>query len=126
MNTVNSLENVFSKRPTVNATSVVHVLPCAGLLDQLASFWTKVASEFSSSPYILGYELINEPWAGEFSFKHCCCIARQVCAFQSGAKLCKCHFCLTVIGNIYANPELLIPQQADKINLQRIYDIVSL
>ena len=44
----------------------------------------------------------------------------------SGTKLCKCHFCVSFVGDIYANPELLIPQQADKINLQRIYDTVSL
>lgn len=29
-----------------------------------ATFWGKVAQEFSDNEYILGYELINEPWAG--------------------------------------------------------------
>ena len=36
-----------------------------GLLDGLAAFWGKVAQEFVDNPYILGYEIINEPWAGE-------------------------------------------------------------
>ena len=36
-----------------------------GLLDSLAAFWSKVSQEFSSNPYILGYDIINEPWAGK-------------------------------------------------------------
>ena len=35
-----------------------------GLLDQLAEYWWKVASEFKNYSSILGYEIINEPWAG--------------------------------------------------------------
>ena len=35
-----------------------------GLLDQLAEYWGKVAEEFKDFSNILGYELINEPWAG--------------------------------------------------------------
>ena len=39
-------------------------LGCTGLLDQLAEYWGKVAEEFKDFSNILGYELINEPWAG--------------------------------------------------------------
>lgn len=35
-----------------------------GLLDKLAEYWAKVASEFKDYENLLGYELINEPWAG--------------------------------------------------------------
>ena len=28
-------------------------------------FWSKVSQHFSGNPYVLGYELINEPWAGD-------------------------------------------------------------
>ena len=33
--------------------------------DQFAKFWGKVAEHFSDNPYVLGYELLNEPWAGD-------------------------------------------------------------
>lgn len=36
-----------------------------GGLDDWAKFWQDVASYFKSQPYILGYELINEPWVGD-------------------------------------------------------------
>eukprot|EP00055_Hartaetosiga_balthica_P012705 m.62515 g.62515 ORF g.62515 m.62515 type:complete len:499 (-) comp8033_c4_seq2:73-1569(-) len=36
-----------------------------GLLDSFAAFWGKVAQEFKAFGNILGYELINEPWAGD-------------------------------------------------------------
>lgn len=35
-----------------------------GLLDELKEFWVKVATEFKNFSNIVGYELINEPWAG--------------------------------------------------------------
>ena len=35
------------------------------LRDKFVRFWGKVATEFSASKYMLGYELINEPWAGD-------------------------------------------------------------
>lgn len=37
----------------------------ANALDSMAKFWAKVASIFKDSSNILGYELINEPWAGD-------------------------------------------------------------
>ena len=40
----------------------------AGLLDNLAAFWGKVAQEFVGNPYVLGYEIINEPWAGDNNY----------------------------------------------------------
>jgi endoglycosylceramidase len=36
-----------------------------GLRDAFAKFWGHAASAFSKSNYVLGYELINEPWAGD-------------------------------------------------------------
>lgn len=37
--------------------------------DHFARFWGTVAYHFSSNPYILGYELLNEPWAGDI-YRH--------------------------------------------------------
>eukprot|EP01065_Artemidia_motanka_P047746 TRINITY_DN7550_c0_g1_i1.p2 TRINITY_DN7550_c0_g1~~TRINITY_DN7550_c0_g1_i1.p2 ORF type:complete len:502 (+),score=221.05 TRINITY_DN7550_c0_g1_i1:72-1577(+) len=36
-----------------------------GGLDAWASFWKKVATTFRGNEGVLGYELINEPWAGD-------------------------------------------------------------
>ena len=33
--------------------------------DHFAGFWAKVADYFSDNQYVLGYELLNEPWAGD-------------------------------------------------------------
>ncbi len=33
--------------------------------DQFAKFWAIVADYFSGNRYIFGYELLNEPWAGD-------------------------------------------------------------
>ncbi|KAL5482104.1 hypothetical protein EMCRGX_G022389 [Ephydatia muelleri] len=33
--------------------------------DQFALFWGVVAKRFTGNPYVLGYELLNEPWAGD-------------------------------------------------------------
>ena len=35
-----------------------------GLRDSCAQFWATVAENFVDSPYIIGYDIINEPWAG--------------------------------------------------------------
>ena len=35
-----------------------------GLLISMAEFWGKVASTFSDDEFVIGYEIINEPWAG--------------------------------------------------------------
>lgn len=37
----------------------------AGSLDHFVTFWQTVAQSFSSYTSVLGYELINEPWAGD-------------------------------------------------------------
>lgn len=36
-----------------------------GLWDSLAAYWQQVAARFSGHSSVLGYELINEPWAGD-------------------------------------------------------------
>lgn len=36
-----------------------------GLADRLVRLWTAVAQKMASSPHVLGYELFNEPWAGD-------------------------------------------------------------
>ena len=35
------------------------------LRTRFANYWGKVADSFHSSPYLIGYELMNEPWAGD-------------------------------------------------------------
>lgn len=42
----------------------VHTHICVGLLTSMAEFWGKVASTFSDNEFVIGYEIINEPWAG--------------------------------------------------------------
>lgn len=37
-----------------------------GAQDHLAEHWSRVAAKFASNPYVLGYDLLNEPWAGNF------------------------------------------------------------
>lgn len=37
-----------------------------GMMDDLAAFWSAAAKEFRDVPGIIGYELINEPFAGDF------------------------------------------------------------
>jgi len=34
------------------------------LLDKFSNYWAKLASEFKTSKYILGFEIINEPFPG--------------------------------------------------------------
>mmetsp|Transcript_8442 Transcript_8442/g.23820 ORF Transcript_8442/g.23820 Transcript_8442/m.23820 type:complete len:539 (+) Transcript_8442:241-1857(+) len=36
-----------------------------GMQDAYVGFWRKVADTFKDHEYVLGYELINEPWAGD-------------------------------------------------------------
>lgn len=36
-----------------------------GLLDQFVKFWEVVVERFEGENYVLGYEIINEPWAGD-------------------------------------------------------------
>ena len=38
---------------------------CIGLLDSMGAAWSVVADYFKKDDNILGYELINEPWAGD-------------------------------------------------------------
>jgi endoglycosylceramidase len=36
-----------------------------GIADELVRFWVEVAKVFRGNEWVLGYELINEPWAGD-------------------------------------------------------------
>ena len=47
------------------------------LQDRFVLFWTKVSQHFSSNPYVLGYELINEPWAGDLETNPTHIVPRQ-------------------------------------------------
>lgn len=61
-----------------------------GLRDSWASFWENVALVFGNSgAAVLGYELMNEPWAGD----------------------------------AVANLSLMIPGVADRVNLQKMWDV---
>jgi len=62
-----------------------------GLADSFTGYWETVATTFSGGNNILGYELMNEPWAGD----------------------------------IYTDPELILPGVADLINLQPFYANIS-
>lgn len=62
-----------------------------GLLDSWAAFWAKTASSFKNFSNVIGYELINEPWAGD----------------------------------IYADPLLIVPKVADRMNLGPVYEVLS-
>lgn len=39
------------------------------VLDGFLYFWQRVAIKFRDNPYVLGYELLNEPWAGDI-YRH--------------------------------------------------------
>lgn len=38
----------------------------SGAVDSWSKFWVKIAQTFGSYSNVLGYELINEPWFGDF------------------------------------------------------------
>ena len=59
--------------------------------DDYINFWMKTADYFKNKRGIIGYEIINEPWAGD----------------------------------IYTQPDLLLPGHAGSKNLQPFYDIMS-
>lgn len=63
---------------------------------------------FADNEYVLGYELINEPWAGITK------IALYI------VKLIK-----MIIGDIFDHPKLLIPGVADEDVLAPAYEVVS-
>jgi endoglycosylceramidase len=34
------------------------------LLDKFGNYWKEVARAFKENPYVIGFELVNEPWPG--------------------------------------------------------------
>ena len=38
----------------------------ADALDKWSAFWRYVAQQFKDEPYVLGYNVINEPWVGDY------------------------------------------------------------
>ena len=62
-----------------------------GMLDDLSDFWSRSASYFKDNPYVIGYEIINEPFAGDF----------------------------------YEDPLLLLPGNAGRKNLARMYVVLE-
>jgi endoglycosylceramidase len=62
-----------------------------GMLDDLSDFWARSASYFKDNPWVIGYEIINEPFAGDF----------------------------------YEDPLLLLPGNAGRKNLARMYEAVA-
>jgi len=59
--------------------------------EEVGLFWSKVGEYFARNEAVIGFELINEPFAGD----------------------------------VWLNPDLLIPWQADKLNLQPFYDTIA-
>eukprot|EP00750_Incisomonas_marina_P017671 INCI2329.2.p1 GENE.INCI2329.2~~INCI2329.2.p1 ORF type:complete len:340 (-),score=46.71 INCI2329.2:781-1800(-) len=37
-----------------------------GMLDDMANFWKRSAEIWANKPSVIGYDIINEPWAGDF------------------------------------------------------------
>lgn len=53
-----------------------------GLQEHYAAMWERVAEHFGSQPYVLGYDLINEPWPG---WEYPTCIPSGCPRFETGA-----------------------------------------
>eukprot|EP00026_Physarum_polycephalum_P007748 Phypoly_transcript_07814.p1 GENE.Phypoly_transcript_07814~~Phypoly_transcript_07814.p1 ORF type:complete len:482 (+),score=58.45 Phypoly_transcript_07814:61-1506(+) len=62
-----------------------------GIRDSFAAYWQKLASIFVNYDNVIGYELINEPFAGD----------------------------------IFKNPDLMVPKVADRENLAPMYEILN-
>ena len=63
----------------------------SGALDYMSNFWVNVAKVFRNETGVIGYEIINEPWAGD----------------------------------IFKDPELLVPGHAGEKNLLPVYDVIN-
>jgi endoglycosylceramidase len=50
-----AFDNLWANRPGPDGV---------GLQDRYAAAWREVASRFDGQPYVLGYDLFNEPWPG--------------------------------------------------------------
>jgi endoglycosylceramidase len=74
-----SFDNLWANRPASDGV---------GLQDHYAAAWREVASRFDRQPYVLGYDLLNEPWPG--SDWPTCAVAAGCPAFES-QKLAPLH-----------------------------------
>eukprot|EP00058_Branchiostoma_floridae_P015168 XP_002600656.1 hypothetical protein BRAFLDRAFT_102437 [Branchiostoma floridae] len=66
------LENITSWQYAYVTQACSHAFQCLydnykGAAEKMASFWKFVASEFSNQTSVLGYELLNEPWVGDWT-----------------------------------------------------------
>lgn len=34
-----------------------------GIRDKLMAFWSVVSEKFAANPHVIGYDILNEPWA---------------------------------------------------------------
>ena len=88
-----------------------------GLADRFANFWAKNAAVWGKNQYVVGYELLNEPWYASKTIKINFCIF----FFSFDSNLLIPRRC----GNVYTQPQLLIPGFADRQTLGPLYDRVN-
>ena len=68
------LWSVYYMSESVNAGFGYFYNNTQGLQDYYAQFWAEAARRFAKFPYVIGYELLNEPWPGDV-YEHISIIA---------------------------------------------------
>lgn len=74
-------------------------------------FWRRVAERFAGNGYVLGYELINEPWAGDI-YSH---------PEQLEARKFSNLMGVVSPTQMFSSPPSFPPDIADSRNLQPLY-----